>query len=159
MPIPSLPATMSFAFLLTSLVMGATPGTGALFTVSAGLSPGVRASLVAAFGCTLGIVEAPLMAELDNLILTAGHDLDTVSGSLQADASRDGDRYLTLNGKTAELRAGDILRRNAGHRLKRPRGPDQRTPSPNTRARHARSVPLNAAKTPEQCAEDAGDAD
>ena len=34
----------------------ATPGTGALFTVSAGLAHGRRAGLVAAAGCTLGIV-------------------------------------------------------------------------------------------------------
>jgi threonine/homoserine/homoserine lactone efflux protein len=43
-------------FLLTSLVIVATPGTGVLYTVAAGLSRGNRAGLVAAFGCTLGIV-------------------------------------------------------------------------------------------------------
>ncbi len=47
---------MTVAFLLTSLVIVATPGTGALFTISAGISRGARASLVAAAGCTLGIV-------------------------------------------------------------------------------------------------------
>ncbi len=47
---------MSVAFLLTSLVIVATPGTGALFTVAAGISRGTRASLIAAFGCTLGTV-------------------------------------------------------------------------------------------------------
>lgn len=47
---------MSLAFLITSLVIVATPGTGALFTISAGLSRGGKASLVAAAGCTLGIV-------------------------------------------------------------------------------------------------------
>jgi threonine/homoserine/homoserine lactone efflux protein len=47
---------MSVAFLLTSLVIVATPGTGVLFTVAAGLSRGARAGLVAAAGCTLGIV-------------------------------------------------------------------------------------------------------
>jgi threonine/homoserine/homoserine lactone efflux protein len=47
---------VSVAFLLTSLVIVATPGTGALFTISAGLRHGARASLVAAAGCTLGIV-------------------------------------------------------------------------------------------------------
>jgi threonine/homoserine/homoserine lactone efflux protein len=47
---------VSLAFLLTSLVVVATPGTGALFTIAAGLSRGRRASLVAAVGCTLGIV-------------------------------------------------------------------------------------------------------
>ena len=47
---------MSLAFLLTTLVVVVTPGTGALFTIAAGLSRGRRASLVAAAGCTLGIV-------------------------------------------------------------------------------------------------------
>ncbi|MEZ0068150.1 threonine/homoserine/homoserine lactone efflux protein [Streptacidiphilus sp. MAP12-20] len=47
---------MSIEFLLTSLVIVATPGTGALYTVAAGLQRGARASLVAAVGCTLGIV-------------------------------------------------------------------------------------------------------
>jgi threonine/homoserine/homoserine lactone efflux protein len=47
---------MNAAFLITALIVVATPGTGALFTVSAGLSHGARASLIAALGCTLGIV-------------------------------------------------------------------------------------------------------
>jgi len=47
---------MSAAFLLTSLVIVATPGTGVLFTLAAGLSRGARASVLAAFACTLGIV-------------------------------------------------------------------------------------------------------
>jgi threonine/homoserine/homoserine lactone efflux protein len=47
---------VSVAFLLTSLMIVAIPGTGALITLSAGVSRGARASIVAAFGCTLGIV-------------------------------------------------------------------------------------------------------
>ncbi|MEU8109445.1 LysE family translocator [Nonomuraea muscovyensis] len=47
---------MSIEFLLTSLVIIVTPGTGMLYTLAAGLSRGGRASVVAAFGCTLGIV-------------------------------------------------------------------------------------------------------
>lgn len=47
---------MSIEFLLTSLIVVASPGTGVLYTLAAGLSRGARASLVAAFGCTLGIV-------------------------------------------------------------------------------------------------------
>ncbi|GAA2926683.1 LysE family translocator [Streptomyces enissocaesilis] len=47
---------MNTEFLLTSLIVVATPGTGALYTVTAGLSRGARASTVAAVGCTLGIV-------------------------------------------------------------------------------------------------------
>jgi threonine/homoserine/homoserine lactone efflux protein len=47
---------MSIGFLVTSLVVVASPGTGVLFTVAAGLSRGRRASIVAAFGCTVGIL-------------------------------------------------------------------------------------------------------
>ncbi|CAH2404060.1 LysE family translocator [Mesorhizobium ventifaucium] len=47
---------MSIEFLLTSLIVVASPGTGVLYTLSAGLSRGARASIIAAFGCTLGII-------------------------------------------------------------------------------------------------------
>ena len=47
---------MSIDFLVTSLVIIVTPGTGVLYTLAAGFSRGSRASVVAAFGCTLGIV-------------------------------------------------------------------------------------------------------
>ena len=47
---------MDLDFLLTSLVIVISPGTGVLYTLAAGLSRGWRASIVAAFGCTLGIV-------------------------------------------------------------------------------------------------------
>ncbi|WP_296736523.1 LysE family translocator [Mesorhizobium sp.] len=47
---------MSIEFLLTSLIVVASPGTGVLYTLSAGLSRGARASVIAAFGCTLGII-------------------------------------------------------------------------------------------------------
>ena len=47
---------MSNEFWLTTLVVVATPGTGVLYTLAAGLARGARASVVAAFGCTLGVV-------------------------------------------------------------------------------------------------------
>src|SRR6187399_432991 len=47
---------MSIDFLITSLIIVASPGTGVLYTLAAGLSRGSKASVVAAFGCTLGIV-------------------------------------------------------------------------------------------------------
>jgi threonine/homoserine/homoserine lactone efflux protein len=47
---------MSPEFLLTSFIVVASPGTGVLYTLAAGLTRGRRASLAAAFGCTLGIV-------------------------------------------------------------------------------------------------------
>lgn len=47
---------MSVEFLVTSLIIIASPGTGVLYTLATGLSRGSRASVIAAFGCTLGIV-------------------------------------------------------------------------------------------------------
>ena len=47
---------MSIDFLLTTLIVVVSPGTGVLYTLATGLSRGSRASVVAAFGCTLGIV-------------------------------------------------------------------------------------------------------
>jgi threonine/homoserine/homoserine lactone efflux protein len=47
---------MSIEFLITSLIVVVSPGTGVLYTLAAGLSRGARASVVAAFGCTIGIV-------------------------------------------------------------------------------------------------------
>jgi threonine/homoserine/homoserine lactone efflux protein len=53
---------MSLEFLITSLIVVASPGTGVLVTLAAGLSRGARAAVVAAFGCTLGIVPHMLAA-------------------------------------------------------------------------------------------------
>lgn len=53
---------MTLEFLLTSFIVVASPGTGAVYTIAAGLAHGRRASVVAAFGCTLGIVPHLLAA-------------------------------------------------------------------------------------------------
>ena len=53
---------MSAEFLLTTLVIVATPGTGVLYTLAAGLARGGRASVLAAFACTLGILPHMLAA-------------------------------------------------------------------------------------------------
>ena len=55
---------MSLAFLLTSLIVIASPGTGVLYTLAAALTRGSRASVAAAFGCTLGIVPSMIAAML-----------------------------------------------------------------------------------------------
>ena len=47
---------MSISFLLTSLIVCLSPGTGVLYTLAAALTKGSRASIAAAFGCTLGIL-------------------------------------------------------------------------------------------------------
>jgi threonine/homoserine/homoserine lactone efflux protein len=58
--------TMSFAFLLTTLIIVITPGTGVLYTLAAGLSRGARASIIAAIGCTLGVIP-PMLAAIAGL--------------------------------------------------------------------------------------------
>jgi threonine/homoserine/homoserine lactone efflux protein len=47
---------LSIEFLVTSLIVVATPGTGVLYTIAAGFSHGARASVIAAVGCTLGVI-------------------------------------------------------------------------------------------------------
>ena len=47
---------MTWSFLLTSLIVVASPGTGVLYTLAVALAQGSRASIAAAFGCTLGIL-------------------------------------------------------------------------------------------------------
>ena len=47
---------MTLEFLLITLIVVASPGTGVVYTLAAGLSRGGRASVLAAFACTLGIV-------------------------------------------------------------------------------------------------------
>ncbi|MGH6709935.1 MAG: LysE family translocator [Bradyrhizobium sp.] len=51
---------MTWSFLLTTLIVVASPGTGVLYTLAVALTQGGRASIAAAFGCTLGIL--PQMA-------------------------------------------------------------------------------------------------
>lgn len=43
-------------FLITTLIVVMAPGSGVLYTLAVGLGSGARASTVAAFGCTLGIL-------------------------------------------------------------------------------------------------------
>jgi threonine/homoserine/homoserine lactone efflux protein len=56
--------TVSIEFLVTALVVALIPGTGVVYTVSNGLFGGRRASALAAFGCTLGIVPHLIAATL-----------------------------------------------------------------------------------------------
>jgi threonine/homoserine/homoserine lactone efflux protein len=53
---PAEERAVSIEFLITSLIVVISPGIGVLYTLAAGLARGPRASIVAAFGCTLGIV-------------------------------------------------------------------------------------------------------
>lgn len=55
---------LSSEFLLTTLIIVLIPGTGVIFTVSSGLFYGWRASVAAAFGCTVGILPHLLASSL-----------------------------------------------------------------------------------------------
>lgn len=55
---------ISIEFITTSLIVVASPGPGALFTLASGLTQGHRASIIAASGCTLGIIPHLLAALL-----------------------------------------------------------------------------------------------
>lgn len=47
---------MTLEFFITTLIIVALPGTGVIYTLAIGLSQGARAAMIAAFGCTIGIV-------------------------------------------------------------------------------------------------------
>lgn len=66
--------------MLTSLIVVASPGTGVLYTLAAGLSSGRRASVVAAFGCTLGILPhmAAAIVGLAALLYTSALAFETL---------------------------------------------------------------------------------
>lgn len=53
---------MNLEFLTVSLLVIASPGTGAAITIATGLSRGTRLATIAALGCTLGIVPRMLAA-------------------------------------------------------------------------------------------------
>ena len=55
---------MSLQFLLTALVVVLAPGTGVIYTLAVGLGQGRCAAIMAAVGCTFGIVPALLAAVL-----------------------------------------------------------------------------------------------
>lgn len=54
------------------------------------------------------LVDAMFMAELDHLLLTAGHDLDALHLPLQLHVSQGHETYTTLRGKSQTLKAGDM---------------------------------------------------
>jgi DNA/RNA-binding domain of Phe-tRNA-synthetase-like protein len=74
------------------------------------------------------LVEAMFMAELKNLLLTAGHDLDVVQEPVKLDVSEGSERYTRINGQEQMLKAGDMFIADAQGVLSSVLyGPDQRT--------------------------------
>jgi DNA/RNA-binding domain of Phe-tRNA-synthetase-like protein len=53
------------------------------------------------------------MAEVETLVLTAGHDSDKLRGALVIDVSRDGESMTQMNGTSRAIRPGDMIMRDA----------------------------------------------
>jgi DNA/RNA-binding domain of Phe-tRNA-synthetase-like protein len=81
------------------------------------------------------LVEAMFMAELSNLLLTAGHDLDAVEPPVRIDVADGTESYTSLSGAEQQLKAGDMYIADAHGVLSSiVYGPDQRTRiTPTTR--------------------------
>ena len=74
------------------------------------------------------LVNAMFAAEIDSLLLTAGHDLDAVEPPLTADVTRGGERYIGIGERPIEVKAQDMSIRDAKGILSTViYGPDQRT--------------------------------
>ena len=96
------------------------------------------------------LVTAMFAAEIDNLLLTAGHDADIVAGAAEIDAARDGEQFVSISGRDVALKPGDMVMRDAlGVISAVLNGPDQRTrllPT-TTRALYVTYVPAGIADT------------
>jgi DNA/RNA-binding domain of Phe-tRNA-synthetase-like protein len=74
------------------------------------------------------LVEAMFMAELEDHLLTAGHDLEAIEMPVRIDVARGEERYVRLNGREQTLKAGDMyIADGQGILSSILYGPDQRT--------------------------------
>jgi DNA/RNA-binding domain of Phe-tRNA-synthetase-like protein len=74
------------------------------------------------------LVEAMFMAELDTLLLTAGHDVGALVEAVRVDVADGSERYTKLNGKPQTCKAGDqIMADGEGVISSILYGPDRRT--------------------------------
>ena len=55
------------------------------------------------------LVEAMFVAELKNLLLTAGHDLEAVQMPVGIDVAKGTESYIRLSGQEQQLKAGDMM--------------------------------------------------
>jgi DNA/RNA-binding domain of Phe-tRNA-synthetase-like protein len=58
-------------------------------------------------------VDANFMAEVETLILTAGHDSQKLRGPIVTDVSREGEQMTQMNGMSKAIRSGDMIMRDA----------------------------------------------
>ena len=75
------------------------------------------------------LVDANFAAELETLILTAGHDVDQLEAPVVIDVAREGDEIVQMNGNRKDVPVGDMLMRDAqGVACSILRGQDNRSP-------------------------------
>lgn len=68
-----------YTFIISSIIIILLPGTGVVYTVSTGLAKGKRAGVIAAFGCTAGIVPHLFVSVLlSSFILKYGNHIFSV---------------------------------------------------------------------------------
>ena len=59
------------------------------------------------------LVDANFTAEVETLVLTAGHDVDKLFTPVTIDVSREGDQITQMNGAAKAIRPGDMVMRDA----------------------------------------------
>ena len=75
------------------------------------------------------LVDANFAAELDTLILTAGHDVAFLEAPVLIDVAREGDEIIQMGGNRKDVPAGDMLMKDAqGIACTILRGQDNRSP-------------------------------
>lgn len=55
------------------------------------------------------LVDAGFMAEMDTLVLTAGHDADLLISPVRIDVTKADDAFIQMNGKSTRLKKGDMM--------------------------------------------------
>src|SRR5215475_4980097 len=60
------------------------------------------------------LVDANFVAEVETLVLTAGHDATKLDGAISIDVARDGDAMTQMNGALKPLLTGDMIMWDAG---------------------------------------------
>ena len=75
-----------------------------------------------------GLVDSMFMAEMKNMLLTAGHDLAKISGAVSLKVATGEEAYVCMNGKETKTVPGDIMITDGESVLSSIlRGPDGRT--------------------------------
>lgn len=58
------------------------------------------------------LVDSNFVAEVETLVLTAGHDVAKLHGPISMDVSYEGDQIAQMNGEIKAIRAGDMIMRD-----------------------------------------------